>query len=181
LCSCTHSPGAIGFLVYRELRFADVGRVLGETTTATASVMLVIMASAALAWIFSLDQAGVALAEAITSVTSNKYMFLTIVNLLLLVLGMFLEGTAIMIVLVPLLKPVVLQLGIDPIHFGIVMIINLSIGTLTPPVGTVMLLVCNLTDVRVADFLRESVPLLAALLIALALVTYVPAISLVLT
>lgn len=83
-----------------------------------------------------------------------------------------------MIILVPLLKPVLVQLGIDPVHFGLIMILNLSIGTLTPPVGTVMLLVCNITKVQLSAFVRESLPLLVALLVALLLVTYVPAISL---
>ena len=78
----------------------------------------------------------------------------------------------------PLLKPVVVQLGIDPVHFGIVMILNLAIGTLTPPVGTVMLMVCNLTKTSFGEFLREGWPFMLALLLALAMVTFIPAISL---
>ncbi|WP_179307094.1 TRAP transporter large permease subunit, partial [Escherichia coli] len=101
---------------------------------------LIIMASAALGWIFSLERAGITVAEFVTSLTDNKYVFLLIINLLLLVLGMFLEGSAILLILVPLLKPVVAHFGIDPVHFGIIMILNLSLGTLSPPVGTVMLL-----------------------------------------
>jgi TRAP-type C4-dicarboxylate transport system permease large subunit len=91
---------------------------------------------------------------------------------------MLIEGTAIIIVLAPLLKPVVLQLGIDPVHFGIVLILNLAIGCLTPPVGTVMLLVCNLSKVSVADFMRQAGLLFLALFTALALVTFVPFFSL---
>ena len=171
----------IGFVVYREMKVSHVTSALADTARSTASIMLVIMASSALAWIFSLEHAGVAMAEWITGLTSNKYLFLTLLNLLLLVVGMFIEGTALIIVLVPLLKPVVMQLGIDPVHFGLVMILNLSIGTLTPPVGTVMLLVCNITNVKLNDFLKQGLPLLLALLVALALVTYIPAISLALT
>ncbi|MBA1712697.1 TRAP transporter large permease subunit, partial [Escherichia coli] len=89
--------------------------------------------------------------------------------LLLLVLGMFLEGSAILLILVPLLKPVVAHFGIDPVHFGIIMILNLSLGTLSPPVGTVMLLVCNITQVSVGNFFKQSLPLLAALLLMLML------------
>ncbi|WP_322996211.1 TRAP transporter large permease [Castellaniella sp.] len=171
----------IGFVIYREMRIGHVTSALVETARSTAAVMLVIMASSALAWIFSLEHAGVAIANWVTSLTDNKYVFLTLINILLLVLGMFIEGTALIIVLVPLFKPVVMQLGIDPVHFGLVMILNLSIGTLTPPVGTVMLLVSNITDVRINDFIREALPLLLALLVALAFVTYMPAISLILT
>jgi len=171
----------IGFLVYKQMRLQHVATALVSTAKATASIMLVIMASSALAWIFSLEHAGVAMAEGIGSLTSSKYVFLAVVNIILLLLGMLIEGTALIIILVPLLKPVMLQLGIDPVHFGLIMILNLSIGTLTPPVGTVMLLICNITRVPMNDFLKESVPLFIALLVALVLVTYIPAISLLLT
>lgn len=169
---------AIGFFIYREMRISHVVKALGETARATASVMLVIIASAALGWIFSMEHAGVAVANFVTSLTENKYMFLLIINTLLLTLGMFLEGNAILLILVPLLKPVVEHFGIDPVHFGIIMIFNLSIGAFTPPVGTVMLLVCNITQVSVGNFFKQSLPLLAALLLMLMLVTYIPAISL---
>lgn len=171
----------IGFVIYREMRLSHVASALVDTARSTAAVMVVIMASSALAWIFSLEHAGVAIAQWITNLTDNKYVFLTVVNILLLLLGMFVEGTALLIVLVPLLKPVVLQLGIDPVHFGLVLILNLSIGTLTPPVGTVMLLVCNITNVSLNDFIKQGLPLYGALLLGLALVTYIPAISLALT
>ena len=142
------------------MTLGHVGQALTSTAKATSSIMLVIMASSALAWVFSLEHAGVAMAEWISSLTENKYVFLAALNILLLVLGMFIEGTALIIVLVPLLKPVMMQMGIDPVHFGLVMILNLSIGTLSPPVGTVMLLVCNITRVTMTDFLKESLPLL---------------------
>lgn len=167
----------IGFFIYRQLKVAHVIKALVETAKSTSSVMLVIMASSAIAWIFSLEHAGEQLAEFITSLTSNKYTFLIAINILLLLLGMLIEGTAIMIILVPLLMPAINQLGIDPVHFGIVMILNLAIGTLTPPVGTVMLLVCNITKVRVIDFIKESGLLFFALLLALLMITFIPAIS----
>lgn len=170
----------IGFFVYREMRISHVVDSLVETAKSTASVMLVIMASSALAWVFSLEQAGVALLQLISSFTDNPYTFLLAVNITLLVLGSLIEGTALMIVLVPLLMPTVRALGIDPVHFGIVMIVNLSIGTLTPPVGTVMLMVCNIAKVTVGDFTRQAVSMYAALLLLLGLVTYVPILSTVL-
>ncbi|WP_207101641.1 TRAP transporter large permease [Paracoccus shandongensis] len=168
----------IGIFVYREMRISDVTSAFTETARQTAAILLVIMTSSALAWIFSLERAGIGMAEFITSITTNPYVFLLLVNILLLGLGMFIEGTAIMIILVPLLKPVVLQLGIDPVHFGLIMILNLSIGTLTPPVGTVLLLVCNLSRVSIPAFMRDGWPFLLAILVALLLVTYVPWFSL---
>jgi tripartite ATP-independent transporter DctM subunit len=168
----------IGFVIYREMRIVHIYKALGETARSTASVMLVIMASAALGWIFSLERAGITVAEFVTGLTENKYVFLLIINAMLLALGMFLEGNAILLILVPLLKPIVEHFGIDPVHFGIIMIFNLSIGAYTPPVGTVMLLVCNITQVSVGQFFKQSLPLLCALLVMLLLVTYIPAISL---
>src|SRR5699024_8259191 len=97
----------IGFVIYRELKISHVFTALSETARSTASVMLIIMASAALGWIFSLERAGITVAEFVTSLTDNKYVFLLIINILLLVLGMFLEGSAILLILVPLLKPAV--------------------------------------------------------------------------
>ncbi len=168
----------IGFFIFREMRVDDVVRALCETAKSTAAVMVVIMASSALAWIFSLEHAGDKLAAVILEFTANKYVFLLVVNALLLVLGMLIEGNAIMIVLVPLLMPVVHQLGIDPVHFGIVLILNLAIGCLTPPVGTVMLLVCSLSRVSVAEFMRQAWPMFVALFAALGLITFVPFFSL---
>lgn len=167
----------IGFFIYREMKIRDVVNSLIETTRSTASVMLVIMASSALAWVFSLEQAGVALAQFTSTLTDNPYVFLLVINIVLLFLGMLIEGTALMIVLVPLLMPTVRALGIDPVHFGIIIIINLSIGTLTPPVGTVMLMVCNIAKVKVGDFTRQAFSMYVALFVFLALVTYVPIIS----
>ncbi|OQM74222.1 TRAP transporter large permease [Manganibacter manganicus] len=167
----------IGFFVYREMKVRHVVESLVDTAKSTATVLLVIMASSALAWVFSLEQAGQSLATLISTITDNPYLFLLVVNIVLLFLGMLIEGTALMIVLVPLLLPTVKAMGIDPIHFGIVIIVNLSIGTLTPPVGTVMLMVCNIAKVKVSDFTRQAVSMYAGLFAFLLLVTYVPILS----
>ena len=169
---------AVGFFLYREMKLRDVVQAFSETARQTSAVLLVIMTSSAIAWIFSIERAGIAMADMITHLTTNPWLFLLAVNLLLLILGMFVEGTALMIILVPLLKPVVLQLGIDPVHFGIVLILNLSIGTLTPPVGTVLLMVCNLTHTKIVDFIVEGWPFLLALMVALVAVTFLPFLSL---
>lgn len=168
----------VGFFVYRSMKMSDVGDAFVQTARQTAAILLVIMTSSALAWIFSIERAGIAMAEMITQITTNPWMFLVIVNIVLLIIGMFIEGTALIIILVPLLKPVVLQLGIDPVHFGIIMILNLSIGTLTPPVGTVLLLVCNLTNTKIVDFYVDGWPFLLALMVALLAVTFLPFLSL---
>lgn len=167
-----------GFVIYREMRLRHVYEALLETGRTTGSVLLVIMASSALAWVFSLEQVGQSLAVFLTDLAGNPVRLLLMMNLLFLVLGTVIEGNALLIVLVPILMPTVAAAGIDPVHFGIIIILNLSIGTLTPPVGTVMLIVCNTTGVKVGPFIRESFPLYGALILVLLLVTFIPAISL---
>ena len=123
------------------------------------------------------EQVAQGVAGFITGFSTNPMVFLLVLNVFLLILGMFVEGNAAIIVLVPLLMPTVKLMGIDPIQFGLIMILNLAIGCLTPPMGTVMFIATQMTGTKVGEFIRESLPLLAALLLALGLVTFVPAIS----
>ncbi len=167
----------VGMLVHREMKGMDFINSLKETASSTASIMLIIMACSALGWIFSWERVAQDLASFFSANVPNKYMFLLLVNVFLLFLGMFMEGNAILIVLVPLLKPTALALGIDLVHFGLVIILNMAIGTLTPPVGTVALLATSLSKVSLASFFKESVPFFIALGTALLLVTFVPIIS----
>ena len=170
----------IGTLLHRTMSFSDIVNSVYSAGKSTASVLLIIMASGALGWIFSNEKAGIAFAEMITNFTTNKYIFLIALNIALLFFGMLIEGTALMIILVPLLKPTLMSMGIDPVHFGIIMILNMSIGTLTPPVGTVMLVVSQLANVDVMRFTKAAWPFYVALFVALGLVIFVPEISLLL-
>ena len=167
----------IGTVVYREMKFEHIKLALIETARATAGVMLIIMACSAFAWILTWEQVAQDVARFITSFSASPITFLIALNILLLILGMFIEGNAAIIVLVPLLMPTVKLLGIDPIQFGIIMILNLAIGCLTPPMGTVMFIANAITGTKVGEFVRESLPLYAALIVALLLVTFVPAVS----
>jgi TRAP-type C4-dicarboxylate transport system permease large subunit len=118
------------------------------------------------------------MAKLLLDVASNKYAMLMVINILLLILGMFLEGGALMIILAPLLVPVVTGLGVDPIHFGLVIIVNIMIGGITPPFGSMMFTTCGITGVAIPDFVRESIPFIIALVVALLIVTYIPALTL---
>jgi TRAP-type C4-dicarboxylate transport system permease large subunit len=118
------------------------------------------------------------MAKLLFDVASNKYAMLMVINILLLILGMFLEGGALMIILAPLLVPVVTGLGVDPIHFGLVIIVNIMIGGITPPFGSMMFTTCGITGVAIPDFVRESIPFIIALVVALLIVTYIPALTL---
>ena len=110
----------------------------------------------------------------LTSVTTSPVGLLLIINVFLLILGMFLEGTASLIILTPLLLPVAKSLGIDPIHLGIVMVVNITMGGMTPPVGTLICVVCSTLKLNVTEFVKESLPFIAALILVLLLITYCP-------
>ena len=114
------------------------------------------------------------LTELLLGITQNKYVMLMIINVLLLVLGMFLEGGAALIILAPLLVPVVKGLGVDLVHFGLVCIVNIMIGGLTPPFGSMMFTCCSITGCELTTFVKECIPFIIALLVALLSVTYVP-------
>lgn len=169
----------VGF-AYRETTWADVKAALAESARANGSIMLILMASAGFAWMLTWEGIASDVTAMLTDFTTNPYVFLFVINVFLLVVGMFLDGNAAIIVLTPLLMPTVHLLGIDPVHFGITMIFNLSIGAITPPFGTTMFLTCNLTGVKIDEYMKEIIPFYIALLIALAATTYIPAISLIL-
>jgi tripartite ATP-independent transporter DctM subunit len=169
----------VGF-AYRETSWADVKAALAESARSNGAIMLMLMASAAFAWVLTWESVAADATEFLMGVSANPVIFLLIVNVLLLVVGMFLDGNAAIIVLTPLLMPTVHALGIDPVHFGIMMIFNLSIGAITPPFGTTMFLTCNLSGVKVEDFMKEILPFYAALGLTLMVTTFYPPLSLVL-
>jgi len=168
----------LGTVVYREMKAAELKRALMESVAATANIMLIIAAAAGFAKILTWERVPHAVTEAVTGSVASPVMFLLLTNVLLLVLGMFLEGNAALIVLTPILVPVAKAFGIDPVHFGIIFIFNLGIGTITPPMGTVMFTTCSITKVGVDEFVREAIPFWIVLLICLVIITYVPAVSL---
>src|SRR5665648_341286 len=168
----------VGRYMYKETKWVDVKDALLEAARSTGSIMFIIMAAAGFAWILTWEQIASNLAIFITGITSSPTLFLIVINIFLLIVGMFIEGNAAMIVLIPLLLPTVLALGIDPIHFGVIFIVNMALGTLTPPMGTVTLLTTGLTGVKLDKFVRELLPFFIALCVALVLITYFPFLSL---
>ena len=104
----------------------------------------------------------------------NPYLILLILNVALLIMGTMIEGTSLLIILTPILMPLLLKLGVNPVHFGIVMVVNLTIGAVTPPVGTILYTVCSITGTPVSEFTKEVIPFVGALILVLLLITYVP-------
>lgn len=170
----------VGKFIYKELGKQHIIPILKETIFGTSGVVLIIVSASVFGYYLNWERIPQALTGLLLNLTQNKYLMLMIINVLFLILGMFLEGGAAMIILAPLLVPVVVRLGVDPIHFGLITIVNIMIGGLTPPFGSMMFTCCSITGCKLQDFVREVIPFIIALLIALLLVTYIPVITLIL-
>ena len=168
----------VGIFAHRELSLAQVPEIIRDTVTTISIVMLIICGASAFGYYMVWEQVPTQIAAALIATTDDPLVFFLIVNLIFLAIGMFIEGTAAIILLTPILAPVAVSLGIDPIHFGIVTVFNLTLGGVTPPVGTLTFTASSVLRIPVSSAFRHSLPLLAALLVVLVLLTLVPAISL---
>ena len=165
----------VGKFVYRKLSLREhLVPIMLEAVSGTSAVVLIMVSANVFGNYLSWINLPKILANAILSVTTNKYIFLMMVNVVLLIMGMFLEGGAVLMITTPLLLPVALQMGIDVYHFGLVAIVNIMIGGLTPPFGSMMFTVCGITGCQISDFLKEIWPYILALVIVLILITYCP-------
>lgn len=170
----------VGAVFYKQLKPEHFPKILKETVEGTSSVVLIIVAANVFGYYMTWEGIPQLVANAMLNITQNKYVMLMLINVLLLVIGMFIEGGAALIILAPLLCPVVSKLGIDLVHFGLICIVNIMIGGLTPPFGSMMFTSCTITGCKIEDFVREVIPFIIALLAALLIVTYVPQFTLVL-
>ena len=172
-----------GFIValfyYRELKWQDVPRVLVESAVITGFVGLLLGLASVFGWVLTVEQAPLKLANLIMSISTSQWVFLLLVNILFLIAGCFLNATAILIILVPILLPMVQKFGVDLIHFGIMLIANLGIGYVTPPVGTCLYVACGISKQPLAEVIKPLAPYLVVMVIMLMLITYVPWVSLV--
>jgi C4-dicarboxylate transporter DctM subunit len=164
----------VGCLVYRELDLTRLYGILWDTVDQTVRVMFIIAAAGMFGWLLIYIRAPQAIVEGLTSLTSSPMVILLILNVILLVLGCFMEGIAIMLLTVPIFMPVLVKFGIDPVHFGVVMTLNLMIGLLTPPVGMVLYAVSTIAQVPVIKLAWELVPFMVILGVVLILITYIP-------
>jgi len=167
---------AIG--VYRELRLRDLSVVFAATLKDTAAIFVIIAVAGIFGYVITVLGVGVALIDFITSLTRSPWILLFLLNVLFLIIGLFVDVTATMLVFAPLFAKVVAAYNIDPVHFAVVFVLNVSIGMMTPPYGLTMYLMLRIADITMMDFIRAMWPFLTALLVALALITYIPAITL---
>lgn len=164
----------VGLFVYRNLKWADLGGIFSKTGLVTATIMIIVSTANIFGWTLAMERIPQMIAEGILSISTNTFVILLIINILLLFVGMFLEPFAAIIIMVPVLLPVITQLGLDPVHFGLIVSLNLVIGLITPPVGVVLFVVSGITKVSVMRLSRAVVPFIFASIIILLLITYVP-------
>jgi tripartite ATP-independent transporter DctM subunit len=164
----------LGLVVYRSLDWRGLLKVSMETLETTAIILLIVAAASIFAWILTSNRVEQGLSEAILGLTDNKYLLLLLVNVLLLIIGCFLETVAAITILVPVLLPIMTKAGVDPVHFGLVMVFNLMIGLLTPPVGMVLFVLARVAKVSVERAAAAVVPFLLPLVVVLFLITYLP-------
>lgn len=167
----------LGVVVYREVRIGDLPRIFLKASKTTSVVMILVGASQAMGWVLAYEQIPQTVSSALLAISENKIVILLIINLLLLVVGTFMDMTPAVLIFTPILLPVVTKLGLEPVHFGIFMIANLCIGLCTPPVGTCLFIGCGVGKTSISNVVKPLIPIFFAMAIGLILITYVPGLS----
>lgn len=165
----------LSVFIYRSIKLKDVWGILTETATMTTIVMLIIGASSVLSFVLSFTGLPQAISSLMLGISDNKIVILLIINVILLIVGTFMDMAPALLIFSPIFLPVVTSLGMDPIHFGIMMIMNLAIGTITPPVGSVLFVGCSTAKLPVEDVMKKLLPFFAVIVLGLLLVTFIPA------
>jgi len=164
----------LGVVVYREVSWRDLPRLFLDTVETNAVVLMLVMTASLMGWVLARAQVPQQLGALILGTTRNPLVILLMINIFLLIVGCFMEALAAMIILVPVFLPVIQSVGIDPVHFGLVMVLNLMIGTLTPPVGIVLFVVARVANLPFEVVTKATAPFLIPLIAVLALITVFP-------
>jgi tripartite ATP-independent transporter DctM subunit len=168
----------VTMFIYRDYKWSELPKLVHRTVKTVSIVMILIGFAASFGYIMTLMQIPLKVTEFFASLSDNRYVILLLINVLLLVLGTLMDMAPLILILTPILLPLVVKLGVDPVHFGMIMMVNLGIGLLTPPVGAVLFVGAAVAKLKIEAVVRALYPFFGALLLVLALVTYVPAISL---
>lgn len=167
----------LAVVVYREVKLTDLPRILLDTSKTTAIVMLLIGTSMAMAWMMAFEHIPQAVTHSLLSLTESKIMILILINLILLLIGTFMDVTPSILIFTPIFLPVALELGVDPVHFGIMMVLNLCVGLCTPPVGTVLFVGTGIANTTISKMVKPLLPFYVVMIIWLLVVTFVPWVS----
>ncbi|WEK54734.1 MAG: TRAP transporter large permease [Candidatus Cohnella colombiensis] len=164
----------VGVLIYREIKIPKLITILTQSVITTSSIMFILASAGLFGWILTREGIPQEVAQFFMSISDNPIIFLLLVNLFLLIVGMFMETNASIIILAPLLLPVAIQLGVDPVHFGIIMIVNLALGMCTPPMGINLFISAQIAKINLLQITRGMLPFYVVLLITLLMITYIP-------
>ncbi len=164
--------------IYRQISVSDLPQILLRSVIVSTIILLLVGCSIGLSWVMSYQNIPQAVSEGLLALSSNKFVILIIINLLLLIVGIFMDMTPAVLIFAPIFLPVVTNLGVDPIHFGIIMVLNLSIGLCTPPVGTLLFVGCSVSKIGIEKVIRPLLPLYAVMILVLLLITYFPQLTL---
>ena len=167
-------------LVYREFHLRELPKILAESVNATALLMFVISTASLFGWILVNERISDLMIEMLYSVSQNKWIIIILINLILLFLGCFMETVSILIITTPIFVPIITKLGFDPITFGVVMTLNVMIGTLTPPVGLVLYITAHIAELSISKAIREILPFYFPLVVSLIVIIFFPWITMVL-
>lgn len=167
----------LSVFVYKSIKLKEIPVILVDTGVMTAVVMLIIGASSILSFVLSFTGLPQAISNLLLGISDNKIVILLIINLILLIVGTFMDMAPALLIFTPIFLPIATNLGMDPIQFGVMIVMNLSIGTVTPPVGSVLFVGCSVAKLQVEDVMKKLLPFFGAILVALLFVTFVPALS----
>ncbi len=165
-------------MIYKQVTFSHLPAILLRTVGITAIVLLLVGTSMGLSWVMSYANIPQSVSEGLLAISDNKFIILLVINLILLFVGVFMDMTPAVLIFTPIFLPVVVDLGMDPIHFGIIMVVNLSVGLCTPPVGSVLFIGCSVAKINIQEVIRPLLPMFVAMIIVLMVITYLPIISL---
>lgn len=168
----------LGTFVYRELKLSSLPKILRDTALSTGTVLVVLGTASVFTWFLTVQQVPKVMTDFLMTVSQSKAILLLLINLILLFAGTFIDTISAITIFTPLFYPVAMKFGVDPVHFGMIIAVNLTIGMITPPLGVCLFTAANIAGVTLSDMLRDLWPLLAALLVVLVIVTYMPGVTL---
>jgi C4-dicarboxylate transporter DctM subunit len=167
----------VGMFIYREIHIKDLLKICMEAAVSTAVISTIIATTSLFSWLLSSEQIPQQISMAMLNLTSNKFLLLLLINAVLLFTGMFIDSSPAILLLAPILAPVAASLGVNMVQFGLVMVINLTMGLLTPPVGTAMYVASNVAGVPILKLSKSILPFLGIMLLVLMMITYIPALT----
>lgn len=170
----------ISLFIYKSLKVTDLYKILVDSVKTYTTIIFIIAAATGFARILTFMKVPTLITQGISSTVSSKIALLILINVILLIVGMFMDTTPAILILTPILVPLVKQYGVDPIHFGIIMVVNLAIGFVTPPLGVNLFVASSISGVKIEDIIKKVLPFIVAFIIALILITFIPQISLIL-